>query len=320
MFSIIIPLYNKERHVQKTLESVLNQTSDDYEIIVINDGSTDQSLKKVHDVESDKIRVYSQENKGVSVARNNGANKANYDYLLFLDADDGLMPSYLSDVSELIEDYPKAGIYATNFYNYKSKFDVFLERPVPFLPKRGIVDNYFELMLDRGSILASVSVMKKDVFEKSGGYVRGMQNGEDTFLLTKILLTENLGFLNKPLYYRTYDSDNKASERYRPADTEISLLDYLGTGTGKADDYIIDYSLYQVKSLIKSGYTDEAMELLDSIKEVVPARLSEQVEREINEINTLKRRPFQYYEGKKRVLKHLVFLKDILKYKLNFPL
>jgi glycosyltransferase involved in cell wall biosynthesis len=320
MFSVIIPLYNKERHVQKTIDTVLNQTFDEFEIVVIDDGSTDKSLDIVRNIECDKLRVYSQKNRGVSVARNNGAKKANYDYLLFLDADDGLMPAYLFGISKLITEYPQAGIYSTNYYNYKSRFDALIERPVPFLPEKGIVDNYFELILEKGAILASVSVITRNAFNKAGGYPEGMVNGEDTFFLSKILLTEKLCFLNEPLYFCTYDSDNRASAIYRPADTDVSLLDYLGTGVYKADEYIICYSLGQVKKLIRSGYTDEAMKHLELIRRYTPKHFFECIEKKAEEIKMLKNLPYWRHKGKRVTLNYLVYFKDILKYKLKIPI
>ncbi len=319
MFSVIIPLYNKERHIQETIDTVLNQSFDEFEIIVMDDGSTDQSLNIVRNIASDKLRVYSQKNQGVSVARNNGAKKANYDHLVFLDADDGLMPAYLSEISTLIAEFPQAGIYATNFYSYKSKFDVLKERPVPFMPQKEIVDNYFSLRLEKGPLLASVSVITREAFFKAGGYPKGVVNGEDTYFLSKILLTEKVCFLNKALYFHTYDSDNRASAKYRPAKTDVSLLDCLGSGVYKADEFIIQYSLGQVKNLIKSGFTDEAMKHLESIKRVTPDHLAECVaEREV-EIRRLKRWPYWYHRGRKITSKNLVYMKDILKYKLNIP-
>jgi len=319
MFSVIIPLYNKESHVGGTIQTVLDQTMQDFEIIVIDDGSSDQSRRIVQNINSDKIRLYSQENQGVSVARNNGAKKADYDNLLFLDADDGLMPTYLSEMSALIDEYPQAGIYSTNFYNYKSRFDALILRPVNFLPEQGIVDDYFETIQKYGNILASVTVIKKDAFHKAGGYPEGMVNGEDTHLLSKILLKEKLCFLNKPLFYRTYDSENQASARYQPSQADESLLDYLGTGVKKADEYIIDYSLGQVAKLIKSGYRKEALKHLDCIISVVPDHLTGFAINRMQEIKKLRNKPYFYFRIRKIAINKLVYIKDVLKYRLDVP-
>ena len=69
-FSVVIPLYNKSEHIVETLQSAVNQKNQDYEIIIIDDGSTDESMEKVKSIESDKIHIFHQENQGVAVARN----------------------------------------------------------------------------------------------------------------------------------------------------------------------------------------------------------------------------------------------------------
>ena len=75
-FSVIIPLYNKESFIEKTLECVLNQTFKDFEIIIVNDGSTDNGLEKIKKFTDNRIKIFQQENQGVSVARNKGMEMA----------------------------------------------------------------------------------------------------------------------------------------------------------------------------------------------------------------------------------------------------
>lgn len=88
-FSIIIPVFNKERFVAKTLKSVLSQSFIDFEIIIINDGSTDKSEVEILAITDERILYFLKENEGVAVARNLGIGKASADYICFLDADDG---------------------------------------------------------------------------------------------------------------------------------------------------------------------------------------------------------------------------------------
>ena len=87
-FSIIIPLYNKEKDIETTINSVLNQTFTNYEVILVDDGSTDNSYKVVSDIEDSRIQIFKKENQGVSKARNYGVSKAKTEYIAFLDADD----------------------------------------------------------------------------------------------------------------------------------------------------------------------------------------------------------------------------------------
>src|SRR5699024_6424946 len=96
MFSIVIPLYNKELSITNTLQSVLNQTFTDFEVVIVNDGSTDNSVEKVEAFNDPRIRLIHQANAGVSAARNKGIEEANYDWISFLDADDLWMENHLS--------------------------------------------------------------------------------------------------------------------------------------------------------------------------------------------------------------------------------
>lgn len=114
MFSVVIPLYNKENLVLRTIYSVLTQTFQKFEVIVVNDGSTDASLNIVEkNITDPRLHIINQINQGVSEARNNGVKAAKYDYIAFLDADDEWLPGYLQKVSEAIKLYPNAGMFCT---------------------------------------------------------------------------------------------------------------------------------------------------------------------------------------------------------------
>ena len=88
MISVVIPLYNKEKQIAKTLQTVLNQTYQNFEIVIVNDGSTDGSVEEVLRISDSRIRLVNQENGGVSAARNRGIDEAKGEYIAFLDADD----------------------------------------------------------------------------------------------------------------------------------------------------------------------------------------------------------------------------------------
>src|ERR1041385_1644883 len=111
MFSVVIPLYNKSTHVVKTINSVLNQTFEIFELIVINDGSTDDGPDKVKGFSDKRIRLINQTNAGVSQARNKGVDLASYEYIAFLDADDWWDIHFLEEMKGLIEKYSEAALY-----------------------------------------------------------------------------------------------------------------------------------------------------------------------------------------------------------------
>ena len=113
MISVVIPLYNKEKQVKQTLRKVLEQTFSDYEIIIVNDGSTDSSAEIAREFEDHRIKVIDQENAGVSAARNRGIKEAKGNFIAFLDADDEWDKDYLAAQHQLTIDYPQCDVFAT---------------------------------------------------------------------------------------------------------------------------------------------------------------------------------------------------------------
>lgn len=113
-FSIIIPLYNKEKVIGQTLASVLAQGIQDFEVIVVDDGSTDGSAEVVHSITDSRIRYIKQENGGVSSARNHGIREARGEWILFLDADDEFLSGTLEAYNRMICRYPRASVLVGN--------------------------------------------------------------------------------------------------------------------------------------------------------------------------------------------------------------
>ena len=116
MISIIIPLYNKQTSILKTINSILLQDYGDYEIVVVDDGSTDDSVSVVENLHSERIKLYQKENGGPSSARNYGVKKAEGDWILFLDADDTLEPGALSMAATNIKKHRFADVFTYNLY------------------------------------------------------------------------------------------------------------------------------------------------------------------------------------------------------------
>lgn len=214
-FSIIVPLYNKERYVKKAIESVLAQTYCDFECIVVDDGSTDNSLTIVKEfVEyiddrwiDDRLTIISQPNSGVAAARNNGVKASCGEYVCFLDADDWWEPTWLEEMDRLITEYPDAGLYATNYVYYKpGKTHVALQL------ERGYM-NYPEAYLHSKQmpVTSITTCMPRRVFDEMGGFPVGIKLGEDFLLWAKTALHYKMAFCEKPLAY--YNNDIPASMR-----------------------------------------------------------------------------------------------------------
>lgn len=200
-FSVIIPLYNKAPYVRKALESVCAQTYRDYELIVINDGSTDNSavvadeyLKATDGID---YQIISQQNAGVSAARNNGVAQAHGEYIAFLDADDWWEPTYLERMAQLINDYPDAGLYASNYYYHKDDQNII---------KVDIPTGYFNYPTEYFKNFAmpvwtGATMIPRKVYDEMGGFPLGIKLGEDFLLWAKIALQYKVAFLNEPLAY-----------------------------------------------------------------------------------------------------------------------
>lgn len=206
-FSVLIPLYNKAPYVKKALESVFAQTFRDYELIVVDDGSNDDSFevaKKTLEYSSVDHQLIKQENAGVSIARNNGVAASHGNYICFLDADDWWDPFFLERMDWLINEYPDAGIYGTNYYYVKNG----RERVCVKNAETGYID-YCKVYADGMAMpLTSISVaLQSKVFNEFHGFKTGLKLGEDFDLWVRIALKYKVVFLNEPLAYYNQDSD-----------------------------------------------------------------------------------------------------------------
>lgn len=111
MISVIIPLYNKAPIIEKCLQSVLSQDYDDFEVIVVNDGSTDRSAEIVRQIHDPRLRLIEQENRGPSAARNTGIKAAEGEWLYLIDADDEMMSGALKHFEKLTDQHSDADMF-----------------------------------------------------------------------------------------------------------------------------------------------------------------------------------------------------------------
>jgi glycosyltransferase involved in cell wall biosynthesis len=203
-FSVLIPLYNKEKFIKYTLQSVLNQTFSDFEIIIVNDGSTDESEKIVSEFQDARIRYFTQKNQGVSVARNLGISLAQSNYISFLDADDYWYPDFLEQMYQAITLFPEQKIFtaAIEIETPKKTFPAVysIEKNDDFE-----VVNYFKASSKETVICTSCAVFHRDVFEKVGDFDVAIKSGEDTDLWIRIGLVYPIVFNWKILARYVFD-------------------------------------------------------------------------------------------------------------------
>lgn len=213
-YSVVIPLYNKASHINRSIDSVLKQTNQDFEIIVVNDGSSDGGEKKVLEYNDPRIKIHNQRNAGVSVARNKGMELSSGEYIAFLDADDEWLPNHLEEINTLIAQFPDAKLFSTAFYqispNGEKESEEFIS--LPKFPWRGYINDYLQCLYIGGlnPIWTSTVVIEKSMFDKIKGFSPNMKIGEDCEFWIKIHLTYPCVFSSEytAIYYK--DSENRS--------------------------------------------------------------------------------------------------------------
>lgn len=200
-FSIIIPLYNKEKYVENTIKSVLDQSFQDFEIIVIEDCSTDNSKKLVETIVSNRIKIIQhQKNKGLSASRNTGIQNSNSDYIAFLDADDLWKPNYLEKLYSLIINFPSASLFATNYEEiYEKEKTITTALNINKNQKDGIINDFFEFNLHQPIYCPSSLCTRKSAFDLIGLYDESITYSEDVDLNIRANLKLKLAYSSEIL-------------------------------------------------------------------------------------------------------------------------
>jgi len=267
-FSVVIPLYNKERHVARAIQSVLNQTCPDFELIIVDDGSTDGGVGLVEAIRDPRIRLVHQENAGVSAARNRGIAEARADLIAFLDADDEWLPGLLATVLRLQARLPDCGAYAVAREIVEKgglrRTPGYDGIPVP--PWEGIIPNYFHSP-DSYPVWSSAVAVPRRVFDTVGLFPVGAPFGEDTDMWCRIALRYPVAFSSQPLAVYHKDAENRACDRPIPLEHPITktLETALRSGVlpaGIPRDDIVEYKnrrhIFCAGTCVRAGFPSEA--------------------------------------------------------------
>ena len=188
MISVIIPLYNKETGIATALRSVLTQTYQDFEIIIVDDGSTDGSVAIVETFNDQRIRLIRQQNAGVSAARNKGIAEAKGEYVAFLDADDEWLPEFLAEIRTLQQEYPECKAQATNYiFCSNGVLSQTILNKIPFQGERGVLSNYFEVAsCSHPPVWTGAVCIERKLLQEIGGFPIGIKSGEDLLTWARI--------------------------------------------------------------------------------------------------------------------------------------
>lgn len=234
-FSVIIPLFNKEKFIEATLKSVLNQTFIDFEILIINDGSTDNSATIIEGFDDPRIRYFLKENAGVSSARNDGIEKAQSNYISFIDADDYWYPDFLEEMFKIIQNYPQQKAFSAAIEIETSKKVIPASYSIVRTNDCEIV-NYFTASSKETVICTSCAVFHKSIFEETGNFDITVKSGQDTDLWIRIgmnypvvfswkilaryiydenSLSKNKNYLNKKINFSKFEEQEKTNPRLK---------------------------------------------------------------------------------------------------------
>jgi glycosyltransferase involved in cell wall biosynthesis len=274
--SVVIPLYNKAQYIARALKSVLKQSLVPFEIIVVDDGSTDGGGNLVMELGEPRIRLISQENQGVSSARNRGINEAQGDLIAFLDADDIWKPKFLETILKLRQKFPQAGAYATA-YERVTQHKIHYYPKFPILPlgvKEGLINyiktaKYFPLC-------SSAVVVPKTIFAKIGGFHECPIRGEDVDMWLRIALRypvawssyygaiyfENTTFRSVHVKWQTEEPIISRTAREAIQSGQVS-----GDDISDLKEYVASFQLKAARRCLVMGDFEKALQLLSYCKD-----------------------------------------------------
>ena len=247
--SIIIPVYNVEPYIKKCLDSIINQTHTNLEILCINDGSTDSSGKICDEyaMKDNRIKVFHQHNQGVSAARNVGLNNFTGDYIGFVDSDDWIEPDMYETLYNLVK-HNDVPVGVVNYFMDTDTQSLAMTNLKEIEAERITQENMllytFKREYYRGfnSILCNKILSSKIFNNRNLLFNERIEYGEDTLLCTMILLTQDCmgAYADKPLYHY-----------YQRTSSALRI-------NGSVDYKIEGLNIYKliIKLLIKNGYND----------------------------------------------------------------
>lgn len=224
MISVVIPLYNNATTVIRAIQSVLNQTVSDFELIVVDDGSTDGGGEVVEQADDSRTRLIVQANQGVSAARNCGIEEARGEWVAFLDADDEWKPGFLATCISLTEQYPQCDVVATAYERRHTRGGT---QPIVLnkTPDADnfILDNYFDVAASSDPPFCSISVMvRREALKTIGGFPQGIHQGEDLITWARLASEYKIAYSRKPeAIFHTSEAQSQGIPRRTPPANDI---------------------------------------------------------------------------------------------------
>lgn len=267
-FSIIIPLYNKASYVLDTIQSVFNQIYTGYEVIVVNDCSTDNSAELVKELKDSRIKLLAhKENLGLSATRNTGIEAATHEYVAFLDADDCWKPNFLMEISTLIKLFPKQKVFATY---YHENFDGKIISPKIKLSKSSkgesfVIKNFFKANVGKLILTQSCLVVHKDALTAIGGYDPKITFAEDIDFFARCFSNYDLAYAFDACHTQNTTISESLTQSSTRDKTYPDLTKYLGK-SADLDAFIYFYMYCFCQRLKTENRKSEVRGLRKKIK------------------------------------------------------
>ena len=209
LFSVVIPTYNREVLVGATLDSLFSQENQDFEVVIVDDGSTDGTLGVVRgyaDRHPGRVNVLEQDHRGCAAARNRGAEAASGEYLAFLDSDDLWFPWTLRVAARVIEENDRPAMAAFTLFVFKDEQEAYEVQEAPLRIEVG--DDFFSTAMKSGFALGVAhTVCRREAYLKCGGCLEENINGTDSDVLFKMGMEPGFVRIHEPplLAYRRHD-------------------------------------------------------------------------------------------------------------------
>lgn len=278
MISVVVPVYNEEEHIYRCIKSILNQTIPDFEIVIVDDGSTDKSIEVIKRIGDARISVIQQHNAGVSAARNRGTEEASCQFIAFLDADDEWLPTHLETMMHLVNKYPDCSVYSTNYkiidVDGNERLPVNTGLILPNSEQDGIFANYFEVASKTGPpIFTSAVLIRKDALVGIGGFPPGVTAGEDLLVWARLACAFSLAYASQVTvhyHFLSYGECVLFARKQDPRDYVGKSLEELRANcrdkSGALDRYILLWYRMRLINYMKFGDKANASATLKTIR------------------------------------------------------
>lgn len=224
MFSVIIPYYKKRKYIERCLDSVINQSYKNYEVIVVDDGSQDDVSQWINSKYGTSVQVISQKNAGVSAARNAGIKQAKLPFVAFLDSDDSWHSEYLFSMAAIIEKEQDVKIIGAHYTRHKQKIE---NSPIALNYYK--FENYFKIAIRNTMFTSSSSVIKTSFFRENNGFNSDLKSGEDIDVWLRTVASGGNAFYitNTLVYYSDEDVNQATNSKAAIAATLVGTINTL---------------------------------------------------------------------------------------------